>query len=353
MRCALETARTPGTPQGPNPRVGCLILDADGHELARGHHRGAGTPHAEADALARLPHGARGATAVVTLEPCAHTGRTGPWAQALIDAGVARVVYALADPNPVASGGAEALRAAGVEVVSGLLSDEARDLNRGWLHGLRHGRPLVTWKIAASLDGHVAAADGTSQWITSATARRDAHRLRAECDAVMIGTGTALADDPSLTVRDADGSLAARIEQPLRAVVGSREIPAAAKLRDDAAPLLLLRDGPEVGLAALWERGIRHVLLEGGPTLAASMVRAVLVDEVVAYIAPVLLGAGASAVHDLGLSTMSEALRLSEPEAVLLGEGAELTVRLRGALPSVAAPRTTDAATAPEPVSGK
>lgn len=342
MRRALEAARAPGVPQGPNPRVGCVILDPQGRELARGHHRGSGTPHAETDALARLRGRARGATAVVTLEPCAHTGRTGPCARALIDAGVARVVYALADPNPVAAGGAEVLRAAGVDVAVGLLADEARDLNRGWLHGLAHGRPLVTWKLAASLDGRLAAADGTSQWITSATARRDAQHLRAQCDAIMIGTGTALADDPSLTVRDERGVPAPRSAQPLRVVVGTRELPHDARLRDDAAPLVILRDGPATGLAELWERGVRHVLLEGGPNLAASMVRAGLVDEVVAYVAPVLLGDGANAVHSLGLSSIDEALRLCEPEAVVLGEGAELTVRLRGRLPALGAPLTTD-----------
>src|SRR5689334_159591 len=160
MRRALELAATPGVPLGPNPRVGCVLLAADGSEIAEGFHRGAGTPHAEAAALAAAGEAARGATAVVTLEPCHHTGRTGPCAQALIDAGVVRVLFAQPDPNPVAAGGADTLRAAGVVVELGLLEREARALNRTWTFALEHGRPFVTWKFATTLDGRSAAADG-------------------------------------------------------------------------------------------------------------------------------------------------------------------------------------------------
>ena len=163
MRRALDLAATPGVPLGPNPRVGCVLLDDAGVTVAEGFHRGAGTAHAEADALARAGAAARGTTAVVTLEPCNHTGRTGPCAQALLDAGVRRVVHAQADPNPVARGGADTLRAAGVDVASGLLEDEARALNRTWTFAMDHGRPFVTWKLATSLDGRSAAADGTSR----------------------------------------------------------------------------------------------------------------------------------------------------------------------------------------------
>src|SRR6188472_4044381 len=163
MRRALELARTPGVPLGPNPRVGCVLLDADGAEIAEGYHRGAGTPHAEAVALAEVGADARGATAVVTLEPCNHTGRTGPCSQALIEAGVTRVVFAQPDPNPVARGGETALRDAGVEVAFGLLEREARAVNRAWTFAVEHGRPFVTWKYAATLDGRSAAADGSSR----------------------------------------------------------------------------------------------------------------------------------------------------------------------------------------------
>jgi len=167
MTRALELAATPGVPLGPNPRVGCVLLRPDGGTLAEGYHRGAGTPHAEADALARGGDGARGATAVVTLEPCNHTGRTGPCAAALVAAGVRRVVFAQPDSNPVAAGGAATLRAAGIEVASGLMLDQARELNRVWTFAVDHQRPFVTWKFAATLDGHSAAADGSSSSPTS------------------------------------------------------------------------------------------------------------------------------------------------------------------------------------------
>src|SRR4051812_43769812 len=202
MARALELAATPGVPLGPNPRVGCVLLDDSGATVAEGHHRGAGSPHAEADALARAGERARGTTAVVTLEPCAHTGRTGPCAVALRDAGVRRVVFAQADPNPVAAGGGVLLREAGIEVEEGLRRDDARALNRTWTFAVEHGRPFVTWKFATTLDGKSAAADGTSRWITSHAARVDAHRLRALCDAMLVGTGTVEVDDPALTVRD-------------------------------------------------------------------------------------------------------------------------------------------------------
>jgi len=310
MLRALELAQTPGVPLGPNPRVGCVLLDPAGAVLAQGHHRGAGTPHAEADALAVAGNRARGATAVVTLEPCNHTGRTGPCAHALVAAGVQRVVYAQDDPSPQAAGGAETLRAAGVGVVGGLLADEARGVNPAWTFAVEHRRPYVTWKFAATLDGRSAAADGTSRWISSVAARRDTHQLRQRCDVVLAGTGTVLVDDPELTVRDdADRPLPAD-RQPLRAVMGLREIPAGRRVRNDAASTVLLRTrDPKEALAELYARGGRHVLLEGGPRLAAAFLRQGYVDEVVAYVAPMLLGAGQQAVADLGITTIADALR--------------------------------------------
>ncbi|WP_241988644.1 bifunctional diaminohydroxyphosphoribosylaminopyrimidine deaminase/5-amino-6-(5-phosphoribosylamino)uracil reductase RibD, partial [Cryobacterium sp. TMB3-1-2] len=206
MRRALQLAGN-GPAEGVNPRVGCVILSPAGEIIAEGWHRGAGTCHAEVDALARLdPADARGATAVVTLEPCNHTGRTGPCALALIDAGIGRVVYAVADPGPHSSGGGDRLRAAGIDVTGGLLADEVAAFLADWLVSARLGRPFVTVKWASSLDGRAAAADGTSQWITGPAARRDVHERRARADAILVGTGTALADDPSLTARAADGT---------------------------------------------------------------------------------------------------------------------------------------------------
>jgi diaminohydroxyphosphoribosylaminopyrimidine deaminase/5-amino-6-(5-phosphoribosylamino)uracil reductase len=329
MRRALELARTPGVPLGPNPRVGCVLLAPDGSTVATGLHRGAGTPHAEADALSEAGDRARGATAVVTLEPCSHTGRTGPCAQALVEAGVARVVFAQTDTTPTARGGADVLRHAGVDVEAGLLADEARALNRTWTFAVEHGRPFVTWKLATTIDGRSAAADGTSRWVTSAAARRDTHRLRAACDAILVGTGTALVDDPRLTARDADGRDLPRARQLLRVVMGLRPLPATSRVLDAAAETLLLRTrDPHEALAELRSRDRQHVLLEGGPTLAAGFLGAGLVDEVVTYVAPVLLGAGRSSVADLGITTLSDALHLDVTDVATVGAGPETNVRI-------------------------
>lgn len=326
MRRALELAATPGVPHGPNPRVGCVLLAPDGTVVAEGFHRGAGTAHAEAAALAEAGEAARGTTAVVTLEPCNHTGRTGPCAQALVAAGVARVVFAQPDPNPLAAGGAGTLRAAGVDVELGLLEHESRRLNRAWTFAHEHGRPFVTWKVAATLDGRSAAADGSSRWITGEAARRDVHRLRGECDAVLVGTGTVLADDPALTVRDEVGAAVGR--QPLRVVLGERDAPAGSRVLDDAAETLHLRtrDVTEA-LNALHARGVQHVFLEGGPTVAAAFLAAQRVDEVVAYVAPKLLGSGRACVADLGIESIGGALDLAVEDVSVLGHDVRVTGR--------------------------
>jgi diaminohydroxyphosphoribosylaminopyrimidine deaminase/5-amino-6-(5-phosphoribosylamino)uracil reductase len=327
MRRALQIAATPGVPLGPNPRVGCVLLADDGTEVAEGFHRGAGTPHAEVAALTEAGDAARGATAVVSLEPCNHTGRTGPCVQALLAAGVRRVVFAQADLNPVAAGGADALRAAGVEVEGGVLADEAAQVNRAWTFAVEHGRPFVTWKFATTLDGRSAAADGTSRWISSEPARQDTHRLRAECDVVLVGTGTVEVDDPLLTVRD-DWDRPVR-HQPLRAVMGLRDIAPDRRVLNNHAETVHLRTRePAAALRELVERDRQHVWLEGGPTLAAAFLTAGLVDEVVAYVAPSLLGAGAAAVGDLGIATVSDQLRLRIRQAAVIGTGADANVRL-------------------------
>ena len=333
MQRALELAATPGVPLGPNPRVGCVLLDADGHTVAEGYHRGAGTGHAEADALAQAGSAAGGTTAVVTLEPCNHTGRTGPCAQALVEAGVRRVVFAQPDPNPVAAGGGDTLRAAGVEVEGGLLEDRARQLNRVWTFAVDHRRPFVTWKFAASLDGRSAAADGTSRWVSSTAARHDTHRMRALCDTMLVGTNTVAVDDPRLTVRDVDDRPLTR--QPLRAVMGERDLDPGRRVFDTeltpgAETVHLRTRDPHVALAELYARGRQHVFLEGGPTLAAAFVRAGLVDEIVAYVAPVLLGSGRNAVADLGITTIADALRPTVTDVTVLDgvDGEPPNVRL-------------------------
>jgi diaminohydroxyphosphoribosylaminopyrimidine deaminase/5-amino-6-(5-phosphoribosylamino)uracil reductase len=328
MRRALELAATPGVPLGPNPRVGCVLLDDAGITVAAGHHRGAGTPHAEADALAHAGGAARGTTAVVTLEPCNHTGRTGPCAEKLIAAGVRRVVFAQPDPNPVAAGGALALRAAGVDVDSGLLEDRARELNAVWTFAVDHQRPFVTWKFATTLDGRSAAADGTSRWVSGAAARRDTHRLRALCDAMLVGSNTVAVDDPRLTVRDEhDRPLP---HQPLRVVMGERDLDPSRRIFDGEAESLHLRTrDPRAALEELFARDRQHVFLEGGPTLAAAFLRAGLIDEVVTYVAPMLLGAGRHAVGDLGITTISDALHLRVEDVTVLGDNVRLRMRPR------------------------
>ena len=297
LRRAIDAAGTvPRTL--PNPRVGCVLLRPDGSEIAVGVHRGAGSPHAEIDALSQAGDEAKGATAVVTLEPCNHTGRTGPCTKALIDAGVARVIFGQTDPDSAAAGGAEALRKAGIDVDAGVLADAAEALNVEWTHAVTTGRPFVTWKYAATMDGLSAAPDGSSKWITSPEARRDVHVFRVEADAVMAGTGTILADDPRLTVRHDDDLPLPYEQQPLRVVVGETPIPDYYRVHDHVAPTLILpiRD-PQAVLDAMVEREIRHVWLEGGPRLAGAFWNAGLIDRVIGYIAPAMLGSGRAALE--------------------------------------------------------
>ena len=342
MRRALALAVSDGVPLGPNPRVGCVLLDRDGHTLAEGYHRGAGLPHAEVDALIRAGERAHGATAVVTLEPCNHTGRTGPCARALVDAGVRRVVVAQRDTNPVATGGADTLRAAGVEVEAGLYADEARSINQVWTFAVEHERPFVTWKFATTLDGRSAAADGTSRWVSSPAARLDTHRLRALCDTMLVGSNTVAVDDPHLTVRDAAGVPLPR--QPLRAVMGERDLDPDRRIFDAVAPTVHLRTrDPERALKDLFARDRQHVFLEGGPTLAAAFLAAGLVDEVVAYVAPMLLGSGRSAVGDLGIDTITHALHLPVTDVTVLeplNDGDDVDVRITMSGPSGRLERT-------------
>lgn len=305
-------------PRGANPQVGAVILSPDGTVLAEGWHHGAGTPHAEVDALSKLAPGeARGATAVVTLEPCNHTGRTGPCAVALIEAGIARVVYALDDPGAVSGGGAERLRSAGVDVEAGEQADAAHALIAGWLTAQRFGRPQITVKWAQSLDGRAAADDGSSQWITGPAARADVHRRRAEADAIAVGTGTVLADDPALTARDGDALLP---HQPIPVVIGSRPTPAdAAVHRHPHSPLFFDTHDLHTVVADLHARGVQSLFVEGGPTLASAFIQAGLADRLLVYIAPVLLGGGRLALTDIGVASIGEARRLTIDEWVPLG----------------------------------
>lgn len=299
MTLALNLATNSPCPD-PNPRVGCVIV-ADGQVVGQGWHHGAGTSHAEVEALHQAGDAARGATAVVTLEPCNHAGRTGPCSHALREAGVSRVVIAQSDPNPVAVGGEQFLRTNGVEVVTGVLSEAAMALNADWTFSQIHRRPRVCWKYAATLDGRSAAPDGTSQWITGEEARHQVQIGRSRCGAIVVGTGTALADDPRLTVRLPEVTC-----QPLRVVVGMRDLPAGCHLHDDSAETLQIRShDPVEVLDVLWQRGIHRVWLEGGPRLAGAFLAADLVDEVIAHIAPTVLGDGRAAVIDPTVTTLA------------------------------------------------
>lgn len=304
MREAISLAR-PTRPH-PNPRVGALVLDAAGEIVARAAHAGVGEPHAEALALAAAGERAGRGTLVVTLEPCDHTGRTPPCTEAILASGVSRVLVGAVDPDPRVSGrGLARLRSAGLEVRVGIAEVEARALDPGYFHHRRTGRPRVTLKAALTLDGQAAAADGTSQWITSEAARADAHHLRAVADAVMVGAGTLAADDPRLTVRLP--GYAGPQPRPV-VVAGRRALPSEARLWERRP--LVLAPGPleapgevvvvpgaegvdlPAGLAALGVRGIVDLLVEGGPTLTGSLWRAGLVDRGVFYLGA-LVGGGA------------------------------------------------------------
>jgi diaminohydroxyphosphoribosylaminopyrimidine deaminase/5-amino-6-(5-phosphoribosylamino)uracil reductase len=307
MLLAVEHAERVKGGTYPNPPVGAVILDRDGQIVGVGGTEPAGGAHAEVVALRRAGERAAGGTAVVTLEPCNHHGKTPPCVDALVAAGISTVVYAVSDPNPVAAGGAARLADAGVMVVDGVQAERvAGGPLREWLHKQRTGLPHVTWKLAASVDGRSAAADGTSRWITGEAARADVHRRRAAADAIIVGTGTVFADDPALTARLPDGSLADR--QPLRVVVGEREIsPDAKVLNDDTRTMVIRTRDPHEVIKALSDR--TDVLVEGGPTLAGTFVRAGVIDRILAYVAPILLGGPVTAVDDVGVSSMAGALR--------------------------------------------
>ncbi len=381
MRRALELAAR-GPADNPNPQVGCVILDPAGNIVAEGWHRGAGTPHAEVAALAALPDEwrtrANELTAVATLEPCNHTGRTGPCAVALSEARIGTVVYSVSDPGDASSGGAATLRGAGAEVLGGVLEPEGLELLASWLErqgvvsqktaqpsprrardvaheaeksaSFQAQRPHVTVKWAQTLDGRAAAADGSSQWITGPAARRDVHRRRAEADAILVGTGTLIADNPALTARDdnaADGLLVPAAEQPIPVVLGRRAIAASARINQHPAleahgldaPLHF--DGSDLAahLKALHERGVRSIFVEGGPTVASAFIAAGLADEVLVYVAPALLGGPRLAVGDLGIASMADIRRLSIEGVERLGD--DLLIRATVATAAATAPTAT------------
>ena len=331
MRRAIEAARSPANRLLPNPRVGCVLLSPSGTTISVGCHQGVGTPHAESAALANAGGAARGSTAVVTLEPCHHldTDRAGPCTRELSEAGVARVVFAQSNPNPLSVGGAPTLRANGISVSGGLLADEARNLNPAWSFAMNHQRPFVTWRFATTVDGRCISAHGTSRWANSPAIRRDTDELWREGDTVLVDRNTVLVDNPQLTANDEENHPLPRDRQPLRVVMGSQEVPDDRRVLDDVAETLVLATrNPAEALAELFVRERRHVFLEGGPTLAAAFLNRGLVDEVVTYIAPVLLGSSPSAVTRHGLGPLAEAAQLDLVDTSMIDDGHGSTVRL-------------------------
>lgn len=350
MARALQLAERGLWTTSPNPRVGCVLV-RDGEIVGEGWHEKAGEPHAEVHALRAAGHQARGATAYVTLEPCSHHGRTPPCADALIAAGVSRVIAAMTDPNPLVAGrGLAQLRAAGIETLSGLLENEARDMNIGFVSRMTRGRPWLRLKAAASLDGKTALNNGVSQWITGRDARRDGHAWRARACAILTGIGTVRDDNPQLTVRDV-----ATPRQPLRVVVDSQlETPLDARILQGGATLIagavadaarieaLRAAGAEVLilpdaagkvdlaalLAALARRGVNEVHAEAGFKLNGSLLREGLVDEVLLYLAPCLIGHAASGLFNLPeLTALDGKRRLQIRDLRQVGEDIRVLAR--------------------------
>jgi diaminohydroxyphosphoribosylaminopyrimidine deaminase/5-amino-6-(5-phosphoribosylamino)uracil reductase len=286
---------------------------------------------------------------VVTLEPCNHCGRTGPCAQAIVDAGIADVVYAIDDPHDPAAGGARTLRAAGVRVRSGLAADAALDLNRRWFDAVDAKRPFVTLHIAQTLDSRIAASDGTSQWISSPESLADNHALRGRIDAILVGTQTVLVDNPRLTARNGDGEESGK--QPLRAVMGYRGIPGDAAIHGtDGNVLHLATRDPREALDQLFENGVRHLMVEGGSRILSAFLAAGLVDELIVYLAPTLLGSGTAALEDLGITTLADAQQWEWDPAsggAVQALGRDLRLHLRPARPDSPASSPTSTDTTP------
>jgi diaminohydroxyphosphoribosylaminopyrimidine deaminase/5-amino-6-(5-phosphoribosylamino)uracil reductase len=357
MSRALELARRGLYSTDPNPRVGCVLV-RDGGVVGEGWHARAGEAHAEVNAIRAAGDGARGATAYVSFEPCCHHGRTGPCTERLVTAGVTRVVAAMVDPDPRTAGrGLEALRTAGIDVASGVLEDQARELNVGFVTRHTRGRPFVRIKMAASLDGRTAMADGESKWITGPQARHDVQHLRARSSAIVTGIGTVLADDPALTVRDVQPQDGGAIRQPERVVLDRRlRTPAYAsllgqpgttliatssddreareRLTDAGAEILTLAEDGHGGLEALMTtlagRSINEVLVEAGATLAGALLGAALVDEIVLYTAPVLLGdSGRGLFHLPHVRRLAEGLELDIVDVRAVGRDWRITARIQ------------------------
>ena len=293
----------------PNPIVGAVIIDSAGKIIGEGFHDlMSSIDHAEVVAISNAGKSLAGATMVVTLEPCNHTGSTGPCTKAIIDAGISTVVFAVRDPNVVASGGADALRSAGIKVIEDVLADVAGYSNRAWLTKIVKQRPFFTWKVAATLDAKIAASDGTSKWISNEVSRGDVQRMRREADAILVGTNTVISDDPHLIPR---GDFAGYTGNPIRVISGTSELPSGAKVFDGAAKTVVVKSRDlDVLVSKLNELGVNQVLVEAGSKLSGAMVAAGLIDELVIYQAPSLLGSGKDFYSQDLQSTIGDQMRL-------------------------------------------
>lgn len=315
MQRAIELAQRVDLSRDVNPAVGSVVVDSDGNVIGEGWHEGSGTLHAEMLAIKNASEKARGATVYITLEPCANVGKQGACTTGLIEAGVARVVYGQSDPNPKMSGGAQLLKNAGLEVIGGVLNEECEALNSTWTFAHRNNRPWVIWKTATTLDGFIAPKEKSRIQITCEESREYVQKLRSQVGAVVTGTGTALIDDPLLTVREVPDE-----KQPLRVVVGQTDLPNSLRLLQGSTPAIQLKTDLESALKSLWsERGIHCVLLEAGQGLSSSAWRDGLVDEVYWFQAPKILGDGLQAVGDFGLSSLNDAPRFSQVEVNRVG----------------------------------
>jgi diaminohydroxyphosphoribosylaminopyrimidine deaminase/5-amino-6-(5-phosphoribosylamino)uracil reductase len=307
---------------GSNPIVGAVVVDSAGKIISEGFHKSG--PHAEVVALEQAGQSANGATLFVTLEPCNHHGKTGPCTEAIIKSGISKVVYAVSDPNVLASGGAAALSAAGIEVVLNSGVPEVSYSNRAWLHKIETGRPYFIWKIATTLDGRTAASDGSSKWITGLESRAQVSKLRSESSGILIGTGTALADNPNLIPRELEIRGA---ENPVRIVMGLREIPADFNLNNGDAETVFVRSQDFSDLLSLCqERGFNQILVESGSELGTALLSAGLIDELIIFQAASLLGSGQSFLGDLGIKTIEQKLDFVIRDVAQFGNDLRITL---------------------------
>jgi diaminohydroxyphosphoribosylaminopyrimidine deaminase/5-amino-6-(5-phosphoribosylamino)uracil reductase len=318
MARAIDCARLGLGKTFPTPLVGAVITNASGEVLGEGFHQGG--DHAEVIALNAAKEIPAGSIIYISLEPCNHHGKTPPCVDAIINAGIEKVVYAVADPNPAAAGGADHLRAAGIKVESGIGEVQSRLENRAWLTKMELGRPRITWKIASTMDGKVAASDGSSKWITGELARTDVAQMRSQVDAIVTSTATVIADDPLMTSKGFG-------KNPVRIVMGTSQLNPAMQIFDDAAETVLIKSRNFDELFALAkERGFNELLIESGPTLGTALLRENLIDEIVLFQAPTLLGSGTPSIGDLGITNISGRLDFEISDVEVIGSDLKITL---------------------------